>query len=134
MTSETRNSTFLYRRALFRDMDFYRIDNIGRSETGFLIDATVFAGHRIYEGHFPGQPVVPGVCTLTVIRESLSAALGRKTGFIAIKECKFLSALIPVTDLHLTLDVTLGAENQIKCSVVHEDRTVLKLNATIGDM
>ena len=99
--------------------NFYTIHAITTGNPGeYTISAELFADHPIYKGHFPEQPVVPGVCTLTVIRECLAKIVGREVTFTAIKECKYLSALIP----------------QLRATVVNgnSSQSVLKLRATIS--
>ncbi|MBQ6689861.1 MAG: beta-hydroxyacyl-ACP dehydratase [Bacteroidales bacterium] len=113
---------------------FYRIDEIRQAECGYTMDVTLFAGHGIYEGHFPERAVVPGVCTLTVIRAALSEALGRRVRFSFIKECKFLSALLPEKDLNLVIEAVFKGEDQIRCNVLKDNNVVLKLNAAISDI
>lgn len=113
---------------------FYRIDDIRPAECGYTIDVTLFAGHRIYEGHFPEKAVVPGVCTLTVVRDALSKALGHGVMFSFIKECKFLSALLPEKDLSLVIEAIFKGEGQVRCNVLMDNNIVLKLNAAISDI
>ena len=112
----------------------YSIDEIKCKDGGYDIQATIFAGHRVFEGHFPEQPVVPGVCTLTVVKKALSQACGRPLRYQAIKECKFLSALIPAEDLKLTIDCSFSDDSILKCTVACNDTISLKLSATMTDM
>lgn len=49
----------------------------------------------IYQGHFPQQPVVPGVCLLHIIKECAENIRGQKLQFAQIGSCKFLSSLNP---------------------------------------
>ena len=45
--------------------NFYKIIHIKEREDGKqAIEIELNPGHVLYQGHFPGQPVVPGVCTL----------------------------------------------------------------------
>lgn len=74
---------------------FYRIIKLESQENSYIIEVELNPEHEIYKGHFPEQAVVPGVCTLTIIRECLSKALGKDLVFDSIKECKYISALIP---------------------------------------
>ena len=51
--------------------NFYKIIHIKEREDGKqAIEIELNPGHVLYQGHFPGQPVVPGVCTLQIIKES----------------------------------------------------------------
>ena len=111
----------------------YSIDDIRPKDGGYDIRATIFAGHRVFDGHFPEQPVVPGVCTLTVIKRAVSEASGRPLMYQSIKECKFLSALIPEEDLSLDLDCTLTADHTLKCVVSCNGVISLKLNASMTE-
>lgn len=111
----------------------YSIDSIKQKENGYDIQVTVFAGHRVFDGHFPNQPVVPGVCTLTVIKKALSEACGRPLMFQSIKECKFLSALIPTENLQLDLDCNMSDESALKCVVSCNGVVSLKLSASMTD-
>jgi 3-hydroxyacyl-[acyl-carrier-protein] dehydratase len=110
---------------------FYRIEASNRTETGWKVDLTLIAGHRIYEGHFPEKAVVPGMCTLTVIREVLSQLLGKPVMFSYIRECKFLSALLPEEDIRLSLDIQYSAEGKVKCLVSEGETSAMKLSAEI---
>lgn len=113
--------------------NFYIVRSLEIAGSGaFKGEVELLPEHPIYEGHFPQQPVVPGVCTLTIIRESLGKALQRQVSFSAIKECKYLSALLPFEGLILMLDFQL-VESQLRGTVSRADdsRIVLKLKATI---
>lgn len=111
----------------------YSIDTIKQKANGYDIQVTVFAGHRVFDGHFPNQPVVPGVCTLTLIKKALSEACGRPMRFQTIKECKFLSALIPTENLQLELDCNVTDDDALKCVVSCNGVVSLKLSASMTD-
>ena len=65
--------------------NFYKIDSFTqKEENNYSFVVTILPGHSIYEGHFPEQPVVPGVCTLTIIRECISRILEKEISFATI--------------------------------------------------
>lgn len=50
--------------------NFYKIIHRKEREDGKqAIEIELNPGHVLYQGHFPGQPVVPGVCTLQMIKK-----------------------------------------------------------------
>lgn len=84
---------------------FYTIESISLSDGGELRAVVELAdSHPIFDGHFPSQAVVPGVCTLTIVKECLGRVKQREVMFSAIRECKYLSALLPCKGLKVELD------------------------------
>lgn len=53
------------------------------------------ASHKIFEGHFPGQPVVPGVCMMQMIKEILEKDLGKRLQLTVADQLKFLTLIDP---------------------------------------
>jgi len=66
------------------------------------------AAHRIFEGHFPGMPVVPGVCMLLLIKECLQKATQRQLTLSEAGNVKFLSVLDPTQ--HPVVDIRVNFE------------------------
>ncbi|HTX88295.1 MAG TPA: hypothetical protein VMC08_04845 [Bacteroidales bacterium] len=63
--------------------------------------------HRIYEGHFPGNPVVPGVCQVALIRELVSGILGKNLRLETADNIKFLSMIQPGVQKRLKVDLEI---------------------------
>ncbi|RZK15805.1 MAG: 3-hydroxylacyl-ACP dehydratase [Hymenobacter sp.] len=51
--------------------------------------------HAIFAGHFPGQPVVPGVCLLQLLKELLEGATQQSLQLVRAGNVKFLTVLVP---------------------------------------
>ena len=111
--------------------NFYKIIFLDKKNDGFNAIVELLPDHLVYNGHFPTQPIVPGVFTLVLIRECTSMILGHDLEYANIKECKFISALLPTKGLKVTLDFSL-LENKKMCGTVKRDNnTILKKNATL---
>lgn len=110
--------------------NFYKIIEMSHNDSDYEIVVELEENHPIYAGHFPGRPVVPGMCTLTIIRECLGKILNRDIIFNQIKECKFVSALIPHNGLTIHIKLTIDP-SRVKCTVYEEETVVLKLKAVI---
>jgi len=50
----------------------------------------------IYQAHFPGQPITPGVCIVQIITELLGQRLGRALQLRCINNIKFLQPISPL--------------------------------------
>lgn len=83
--------------------------------------------HEIYQGHFPENPVVPGVCMVQMIKELLEKIEGRDLFMEKSDNMKFLNIVNPVNhpeinirivkrpvvDDKITIDVEVGFEEVI---------------------
>ena len=54
------------------------------------------AGHTIYQAHFPGNPITPGICIVQLIGELLAERTGRRLSLQKIVNLKFVAPLSPV--------------------------------------
>lgn len=81
---------------MLAEKDFYTIEAF-KTEEG-LATATIAINkfHKIFEGHFPGAPVVPGVCMTQIIKELLEKALSKETRLIKADNLKFLAIINPM--------------------------------------
>ena len=111
--------------------DFCKIHSLNTCHEGFNAIVELLSNCPIYEGHFPAQPVVPGVFTLALIRECVSIISGCKMEYADIKECKFISALLPMEGLKVILDFSLLENRTLNGTVKKDSSTILKLKATL---
>lgn len=62
---------------------------------------------KIYEGHFPGMPVSPGVCNISVINQCASDVVKKPLRVVKVSRCRFLEVISPGKNEHLTIDFQL---------------------------
>lgn len=105
---------------------FSDIDNYLSAEDRLAFRVRLDAAHPVYAGHFPGNPVLPGVCTLQIVRECLERGTGRRHRFTAIRECKFLGMIVPQADTLLDIDIRLAddgtAAKKVTCVVTNNEK------------
>jgi 3-hydroxyacyl-[acyl-carrier-protein] dehydratase len=51
--------------------------------------------HEVYDGHFPDNPITPGVCILQTAKQILEDYLGKKLQIDQIHNVKFLQIIRP---------------------------------------
>jgi 3-hydroxyacyl-[acyl-carrier-protein] dehydratase len=68
------------------------------------------AQHPVFEGHFPGQPVLPGVTMMQTIQELLEKKLGQKVILKKASNMKFLNMIAPAVNPEL--DATIQHKEQ----------------------
>ena len=76
--------------------DFYQVLDMGQTPEGrYHATLSINPQHPIFDGHFPGVPVVPGVCMLQITKEMVERLCGRITRLTEARNIKFMSILDP---------------------------------------
>lgn len=92
--------------------------------------------HKIFEGHFPGQPVVPGVCMMQMQKELLEKAMGRKANLLRADHAKFLSMIDPRINRLIAAQIqfSLNADDTIGLigSFIQEEIVFFKFKAVFA--
>lgn len=83
----------------------------------FLSEIRINPGHEIFRGHFPGNPVVPGVCQVQMIRETIEAVTGLAGTLLDADNIKFLSVIIPDESILLELECKLHGADPVLTGV-----------------
>lgn len=111
--------------------NLYQLDSFDNDAARVIASVTVNAHHRIFEGHFPGQPVLPGVCQLQMVKELLERATGQTLFLSEAGNCKFLQMIDPTQTnvLVITIDYK-KEEDAVACNAVIKsgDAVYLKMN------
>lgn len=111
---------------------FYTIRKRTDTEEGIDYRVSLNTSHVIYEAHFPGNPVTPGVCIIQMVKELVEAY--RDTTFLlrTIKNVKFMKVIDPriVGELTFALNVTTQDDGMTVVSgIVGEGDTIFsKIN------
>lgn len=77
--------------------------------------------HPCLPGHFPGQPVVPGVVILDAVQAALEAAGHARAGW-RLPQVKFLQPLLPGQAAQLEIDAL--AEGRFRFRVHRDDALI----------
>lgn len=117
---------------------FFDIINEESEEGKTNVTVRFNPSHPIFEGHFPGQPVVPGVCMLQMIKELIERQTGKQHQLQSAPSCKFLNLIDPTKSPEVTISLSLtdaaNAETSVQATIVHEATTFLKLNAVFVEV
>ena len=90
---------------------FFNLSASSHEGQVFKATATFNAEHAIFKGHFPDLPVVPGVCQVQMLTETLSQMLGRKVEIKRAQHIKFLALLNPTKVKELSLEIKIEKED-----------------------
>ena len=74
-------------------------------EGEFNISFNCNSEHKIFDGHFPGEPILPGVCMVQFVRECLEKVLNKKLQLNSSKTVKFINIINPINEKLLVLEI-----------------------------
>ena len=112
----------------------YKIVSKGVQESSLRYDIQLDACHFIYQAHFPGEPITPGVCIIQIAKELLEEHLNQKFNIKMIKNVKFLNVISPVERPQITYvfekitvdDTTKTCQAQVQ--VLSDETSMVKLS------
>ena len=84
-----------------------------------VVDFSFDSGHPAFAGHFPGQPIVPGVLLLDQAKKSVESASGLSLG--GLVAVKFLSPAGPGDVLTMQYEI---AAAEVRFTIHCADRSV----------
>lgn len=109
----------------------YTIENVKEESPGkWISEISLNRDSEVFAGHFPGQPVLPGVFMLEIIASVLSEITAGKRKLQEGENIKFLSVLDPAVDSRVSVTLKFDvSENQmynVKSEISADVKTFLK--------
>ncbi|HKL07664.1 MAG TPA: hypothetical protein VJ896_02755 [Bacteroidales bacterium] len=93
--------------------DFYTIKEIDPSDKENInIIIELNKDHEIYKGHFPGNPVVPGVCLTQLIKEVVENIEARDVRLVYAVNIKFMAVVNPEINNILEIDLKIKHDDE----------------------
>ncbi len=113
--------------------DFYKVLSEEKiSDTKYNVTILVNEKHDVFKGHFPGNPIMPGVCMIQIIKELTEKFTQSSLLIQTLTNVKFMALINPeaTPELRLELDITHTEDNLIKVknTTFFNSTTALKLS------
>ena len=120
--------------------NIYKI--IGKEDKGGVVDYTIqlIPSCFIYQAHFPGEPITPGVCIVQIGKELIEELLAEQISksqtldIIKLQNVKFLSLISPTETKQLVYQVKRmdlsedGTKVEAQVVVLSEHKTMAKIS------
>lgn len=110
--------------------NFYTVKEQQQDAGQVVTTIELNANHPIFGGHFPDQPVVPGVCMMQTITEILGSSLQQPVKLQKAIQMKFLQMIDPVKQPLVDVTIAYKAEEsgmwKVTASLKREDKTFMK--------
>jgi 3-hydroxyacyl-[acyl-carrier-protein] dehydratase len=114
--------------------DFYTLISLEKTaDSKYRALILINEKHEVFKGHFPGNPIMPGVCMMQIIKELTEQITESLLFMQSLSNVKFMALINPfqTPELRLEIDVTTTEDNLVKVkNVSYFDETVaLKLSS-----
>jgi 3-hydroxyacyl-[acyl-carrier-protein] dehydratase len=92
----------------FFDIQSFTIEHTDEIQQKAIALLLLNESHPIYLGHFPGNPVVPGVCQIQMLKELVEKTLNYQVNLIESDNIKFLKMINPQVNPLLECNLLLS--------------------------
>jgi len=107
-----------------RMVDF-SLSGPGRGTARFLFPEDF----RGFAGHFPQEPILPGVCLLECVLATGEALAGRPLRLVGVRNAKFLDPARPGDPLRVECET--GEDNALSATIFSGERRIAKLGMDV---
>jgi len=119
--------------------DFYRItqQQVSQETPGkYSFSIELNTAHPIFGGHFPGNPVVPGVCLTEIIRELTEIIVQTPIQLKSANYIKFMSVVNPLEHPAITVEIKINQQDtpeiQAESTIFAQNTVFLKFKGSFG--
>ena len=112
--------------------NFYTITSIETIDDATSTMILINKDHEIFKGHFPNNPVMPGVCMMQIIKEITEEVVGATLFMEKCSNVKFMALINPEKNNVLKLVLNISETDgiiKVKNTTHFEETLALKLVA-----
>lgn len=93
--------------------DFFTFSDLQIADNLVKANISLNADHQIFKGHFPEQPIVPGVCMMQMVKEVLEVHLSRQLKLVKAADLKFLAFIDPTQNKTIQLELKIALDDEL---------------------
>ena len=114
--------------------DFYKVISLEKNDSQkHLAIISVNEKHEVFKGHFPGNPIMPGVCMMQIIKELTEQITSNSLTMQSLSNVKFMALINPFVTPELKLELTISTTEddlvKVKNATYFGDTVALKLGS-----
>ena len=93
--------------------EFYTVENIiEHNVESYDVQIRLNPKHDIFKGHFPNNPVTPGVCMMQIIKDLSERVTNKQLFLTKSSNVKFMALINPDQNPILNLNLIIQADEQ----------------------
>lgn len=112
--------------------NFYKLNTLHTEENNTRALITINKNHEVFLGHFPGNPVTPGVCMMHIVKELAQKVVNKKLLMQSSSNIKFMAVINPEKTPDLTIDLEIVESEKsyvVRSETRFADTLALKLSS-----
>ena len=105
--------------------DYYKVDSRVAEGDETIFGISLLPEYCVYAGHFPGEPVSPGVCNIQMIKECAEQLAGKRFFLGYISQCRLSAMISPQKTPRLQMRMQLSEVDGLYKvrAIVYDDTT-----------
>ena len=111
----------------------YTLQSLEKNEQEVNAKVKLHANHDVFKGHFPGNPIMPGVCMIQMIKELTEKIIDKELFLTVATNVKFMAKINPDENEIINLNLKISEENgivKVKNITSYDETIALKLSST----
>lgn len=113
--------------------DFYYVKQLQTVENTHTVTVQLNEKHAIFDGHFPDNPIMPGVCMIQIVKNLVEEITQQQWSMAQVSNVKFMALINPFVSnvLDITISIQdLKEELKVKSSITHQGTPAFKMNSS----
>lgn len=114
---------------------FYRVLSEERGEgLNARFHLAILPECNVYDGHFPGDPVCPGVCNIETIKECAMILTRETLRYSTIKQCRLTALATPIVSPEVDVQIALTESANgytVQATILDEKQTYMILKGQL---
>ena len=115
---------------LYKILEHHEVPEYRKEGVSYIFEVELNPAHKVFEGHFPQEPILPGVVSIRIIKECCELLKGESVSYSSIGQCKFPSAVNPQKHNNIRMTISL-IDNVLNAEGCSTEGVFIKLKAKI---
>lgn len=115
--------------------EYYTIEGTATHEGAHIFRIRLNPECMVYQGHFPGQPVSPGVCNIQMLKELAEQTVGRRLFMSQLSLCRLTTLVTPQEYPTMTATLIIDEKDgayKLRASLGNGEATYLEMKAELA--
>lgn len=115
---------------------FYKVlSEVRNEDLSAKYHLAILPNCSVYDGHFPSDPVCPGVCNIETIKECAMILTGEDLRYETIKQCRLIALATPTVSPEVDVQVNLTANANgymVQATIADDKQTYMILKGQLN--